>query len=256
MNSARWRRSSLSSRSRKLSECWRDLESVIRITLFIPLALCFFVNAVFSQKLAEPRLIGSWGLGSEDYGEFLYHRVEQFASYLKDDPNGKIVARLCSSSNMPVALASSDGFAYAFPGYAEQFQAPPRRIFFARWSKCESKSEQYWFVPENGSLEYDEMIPAERVRVNRLLVSYYENPNFQPAKIEFAKCLKDFIAELKNSPKTEGFIIRNMGMSDRPLNEALRQLRKEKVGEKRFQILRKRTYRSYYPEFMTVTITE
>jgi hypothetical protein len=182
--------------------------------------------------------------------------VEQFASYLKDDPNSKMVARLCSSSNMPVALAGSDGFAYEFPGYAEQFQAPPGKIFFARWSKCESKSEQYWFVPENGSLEYDEMIPAEKVRVNRLLVGDFENPNFQPAKIVFAKNVKDFIAELKNNPKTEGFIIRNMGMSDRPLNEALRQLRKEKVGEKRFQILRKRTYRSYYPEFMTVTITE
>ena len=228
----------------------------MRIIVFIPLALCISLNSAFAQKLAEPRLLGTWRPGNEDYGEFLYHRVEQFASYLKDDPNGKMVARLCSSSNMPLALASSDGFAYSFPGYAEQFQAPPGNIFFARWSKCESKSEQYWFVPENGSLEYDEMIPAEKVRVNRLLVGDFENPNFQPAKIVFAKNVKDFIAELKNNPKTEGFIIRNMGMSDRSLNDALRQLRKEKVGEKRFQILRKRTYRSYYPEFMTVTITE
>lgn len=228
----------------------------MRVILFIPFALCIFGNSVLAQKLAEPKLVGTWRLGNEDYGEFLYHRVEQFASYLKDDPNGKMVARLCSSSNMPVALAGSDGFAYEFPGYAEQFQAPPGKIFFARWSKCESKSEQYWFVPENGSLEYDEMIPAEKVRVNRLLVGDFENPNFQPAKIVFAKNVKDFIAELKNNPKTEGFIIRNMGMSDRSLNEALRQLRKEKVGEKRFQILRKRTYRSYYPEFMIVTITE
>jgi hypothetical protein len=187
----------------------------------------------------------------------MYHRVEQFAfSYLKDHPNGKMVARLCSNSNMPVALAGSDGFAYAFPGYAEQFRIPLDRMFFARWSKCERKSEQYWFVPENGGLEYDEMIPAERVRVNRLLVGYYKNPNFQPAKNEFAKYLKEFIAELKNNPKTEGFIIQNTGMSHRSLKEALRQLRNEKVGAKRFQILRKRTYRSYYPEFMTVTITE
>jgi hypothetical protein len=91
---------------------------------------------------------------------------------------------------MPVALASSDGFAYAFPGYAAQFQAPPRRIFFARWSKCESKSEQYWFVPENGSLEYDEMIPAERVRVNRLLVGYYENPTSNPRRLSSQNVLK------------------------------------------------------------------
>jgi hypothetical protein len=220
------------------------------------LFICIFVNSVIPQQPAAPRLVGTWKLGYEDYREFIYHRVEYFASYLKENPNAKMVARLCSSGNMPVALAASHGFAYAFPETTENFQVSADRVFFARWSKCESKSEQYWFVPENSGIEYDEMIAAERVRVKRLLVGYYGNPVSQPAKSEFARNLKEFIAELKNNPKSEGFIIRNTGMSNRSLKEVLRQLRREKVEEKRLQILTKRSYRSYYPEFMTVTITE
>jgi hypothetical protein len=226
---------------------WPNLD--MKTLLLVAFALCIFANSVFAQKFTEPRLVGVWRLGYEDYGEFIYHKVDYFASYLKEDPNAKMVARLCSSDNMPLALASSHGFAYAFPESAESFQVPADRMFFARWSRCESKSEQYWFLPENSSIEYDEMIPAERVRVNRLLVSSYGNP----AKRGFAKNLKQFIAELKNNPRTQGFIIRNLGMSNRTLKEALRQLRNEKV---RFQILSKQSYISYYPEFMTVMITE
>ena len=228
-----------------------------KVLFIVPFAFCIFVNSVFSQKLAEPRLVGIWKLGHEDYGEFIYHKVETFASYyLKENPNAKMVARLCSRDKMSVALVDSHGFAFNFPEYAKNLQVPADRIFFARWSKCESKSEQYWFVPENSSFEYDEMILAERVRVNRLLVGYYDNPLSQSAKGEFAKNLKEFIAELKNNPKAEGFIIRNSGMGNRNLTAALRHLRNEKIDKNRFQILRRRVYESFYPEFMTVTITE
>jgi len=224
---------------------WPTVE--MRIFLLVAFASCIFANSVVSQQLTEPRLIGVWRLGHEDYGEFIYHRVEYFSLYLKENPKARMVARLCSSDNMPLALAGSHGFAYSFPKSAENFRVPAGRMFFARWSKCENKSEQYWVLPENTSIEYDEMIPVERVRVNRLLV------NSRPAKKEFAKNLKEFIAELKNNPATQGFIIRNVGMSHRTLAEALRQLRNEKV---RFRIFSKRSYRSYYPEFMTVTIAE
>jgi hypothetical protein len=111
-------------------------------------------------------------------------------------------------------------------------------------------------VPQNSKFEYDEMISAERVRVNRSLVGYDEHPTSQPATAEFARILKEFIAELKNNPKTQGFIIRNTGVSNRNIEDVLRQVRSEKVEETRFQIVRKQIYKSYYPEFMTVTITE
>jgi hypothetical protein len=222
-------------------------------TLFI---FCFVIFA-YAQKAAEPKLVGTWRFGYDDYGEFIYHKVEAFAwSYLKENPNAKMVARLCSGEKMSVALASSDGFAFIFPAHAKAFQVPAEKIFFARWSKCESRSEQYWFVPGNDDIEYDEMVQAERVRVNRFLVGNYDNPNSPFAKSDFAKNLKEFIAELKNNPKAEGFIIRNNGMRERHLREALRQLRIEKIDKNRFQILSRRTYPSYYPELMAVTITE
>ena len=228
------------------------MRKVLFITLF---SFCICVNFAYSQKTAQPRLVGTWRPGYEDYGEFIHHKVEVFASsYLKENPNARMVARLCSSDKMSVALAGSGGFAFTFPEYAKNLQVPADRIFFARWSKCESKSEQYWFVPGDESIEYDEMVLAERVRVNRLLVSNYDDQDAQ-AKREFVKNLKEFIAELKNNPKAEGFIIRNTGMSNRYLKEALQKLRDEKVDKNRFQILRKRSYRSFYPEFMTVTIT-
>lgn len=167
-----------------------------------------------------------------------------------------MVARLCSRKSMPHALVDSEGAAITLPSIARNLEVPMDRIFFARWSKCESRSEQYWFVPENSKFEYDEMIPAERVRVNRSLVSYYENPSSQPARSEFEKILKEFVAELQNNPKTDGFIIRNTGVSNRNIEDVLRQLRNEKIEETRFQIVRKQIYKSYYPEFMTVTITQ
>ena len=165
-----------------------------------------------------------------------------------------MVARLCSSDKMPVALVNSYGFAYDFPNNAKYFNAPIDRFFFARWSKCPNKSEQYWFVPENSSFEYDEMISAEKVEVNRWLGDYYDNPISQPAENEFAENTKKFIAELKNNPKAEGFVIRNLKTKNSKLRKALQQIQNEKIDKSRFQILKKRIYESYFPEFMTVTI--
>jgi hypothetical protein len=224
-------------------------------SLLIIVALCVFGASVFAQQAAKPKLVGTWRPGFEDYGEFIYHRVEAFAFvYLKENPNAKMIARLCSQDKLPAALAASPGAPYVLPDQAKTLRAPADRMFIARWSKCQAKTEQYWFVPTNGHIEFDEMLPAERVRVNRLLVGYYANPNSEAVKREFAKKLNEFVAELKNDPKTEGFIIRNNGISNRQLEAALQQLRKEQIT--RYQIVRKREYSSYYPEFMTVTIAE
>src|SRR6185369_16288059 len=115
---------------------------------FIALFTLCIVNFAHSQKLVQTILVVTWRFGYDDYVEFIYHKVEAFAwSYLKENPNAKMVARFCSVEKMSVALASSDGFAFIFPAHAKAFQVPAEKIFFARWSKCESRSEQYWFVP-------------------------------------------------------------------------------------------------------------
>lgn len=86
--------------------------------LFITLFSCISANFAYFQKLAEPKLVGTWRVKYEDYGEFIYRKVEEFASYLKENPSAKMVARLCSRDKMSVALAGSGGFAFTFPEYA------------------------------------------------------------------------------------------------------------------------------------------
>lgn len=180
----------------------RMMNKLLFIFLFV---FCVFINSVYSQKPNEPELVGTWTIGYEDYQEFIFHKVERFAlGYLKENPNAKMVARLCSNDKMSVALADSYGFAYNFPNNAKYFNAPTDRFFFARWSKCPDKSEQYWFVPENSRFEFDEIIAADKVEVKRWLAIGYDKSSRQEAEQVFANFLKEFIAELKNNPKAEG----------------------------------------------------
>lgn len=228
-----------------------------RVLLVALLGVCVFVNFAHAQRLTEPKLVGTWWLGNEDYNEFIYHRMEVVALYdLKENPDAKMVARLCSKSKMSVALVSSPGFAYTLREYAERFEAPAGRIFFARWGKCDGRAEEYWVVPGKSRFEYDELTPIESVRVGRWLVGYYEDPSSRAAQAEFASNLSEFVAELKSDPRAEGFVISNVGTRGRGLREALRRLRAEKLGAGRFRVVKKRGYTSYHPEFMTVTVTD
>jgi hypothetical protein len=219
------------------------MKTLILITILV------FTNTVFAQTLSEPKLLGTWRLEFYDFDEFIYHKIEAVKfSYLKDNPNGKVIARICSKhKTMPQALIDSVGFAFSFPGHTKYFQIPNDKVFFARYSKCGNKSEQYWFVPENTTLDYDEIILAEKVKVNR-----YSSE----ARKEFTDNTKKFIEELKNNPKAEGFIILNIQTKNRYLQKALQQIQKEKIDKSRFQILRKKIYQTNLPEFMTVSVDE
>lgn len=221
------------------------------------LALCVFIAPAYSQKAPESVLVGTWTRGYEDYQEFIFHKVEGFAlGYLKENPNAKMVARLCSNDKISIALAESDGFAYKFPDNAIHFNAPPDRFFYARWSKCPNRSEQYWFVPENSNFEFDEIIAADKVEVKRWLATDHDKASREAAEKQFVDYLKEFIAELRSNPKAEGFIIRNLNMKERKLKDALKQIQTGKIDQRRVQIVKKRSYPNYYPEFMTVTIQE
>lgn len=227
----------------------------MKISLVIVLlTICCLVNSSYSQKIAELILVGSW-FGGEDFGEFIYHKIEEIRwNYLKENPQGKIIARLCSKSKMSVALVSSSGFAFKFLDVTRNQAISDQNVYLARSAKCGEKSEQYWFVPENTVFEYDEIILAENVEVNRLIESYHENSKSKSARNEFAENTKKFIKELQSNPKAEGFIIRNIKTRNRYFQQVLKQIKKEKIDIKRIQIVSKKIYRSYYPEFMTVTI--
>ncbi len=229
-------------------------------TLILTLvAICIITNTNYSQRIIEPKLVGRW-IGGEDFQEFIYHTIQEFNRHLQENPNGRIVARLCSKNKMSVALVTSNGGASRFPWFAERFaeniKIPVDRIFFARSSKCGKRMEEYWFVPENTTIDYDEIILAERVKVGHWLGGYYENPNSVEAKKEFADHTKQFIEELKNNPKAEGFIIRNLGTKTNYFRQALKQIQKEKIEKGRYQITRDKLYSAYFPRYMIVMIKE
>jgi len=219
------------------------------------LIICCLVNSSYAQKITEPTLAGSW-YGGEDFGEFIFHKTELLNYYLKENPNGKIVAKLCSKNRMSIALPTSNGFAFHFPLYTEIIKIPADKVYFARSSKCREKTEQYWFVPENTAIDYDEMVLAKNVKITRLLEDYYDDPDSQPARKEFADNTKQFINGLKNDPKAEGFIILNIKTKNPHFQEAMRQIRKQKLDKNRFRIVGKKRYETHFPEFMIVSINK
>ncbi len=230
--------------------------------LLITIGIIFtLVSSTFAQKLTEPKLIGTWQ-GGEDFGEFIYHKIEEIKfSYLEDYPKGKIVARICSNNKLPVALASSVGYAQNLLTHTQYFKIPSNQIYLARSAKCIGNTktkysfEQYWFIPEDKTLDTDEIVPIDNVRVERLLVDDY-NEKTKTTKTQFADLTKEFINKLKNSSKAQGFIIStsNNKNVNRNIKKATEQLSMENINSNRFQIIKKETYESYYPEFMIITI--
>ncbi len=176
----------------------------------------FHANGQIPQPKANSELVGTWTRGYDDYQEFMYHKVERFTfDYLKQNPDSRIIARLCSKKSMALALASSHGFAYGFPRYGAFFKTPSDRFYFARSSKCPDRSEQYWFVPATDKIDFDELIPADKVSVKRWITSDYDAASRRSTRKDFEAYLKEFIAEMKANPKALGFVIRNLQMNNR-----------------------------------------
>lgn len=235
------------------------MKKVLIITF---VTICCFVNFAFTQQLSKPELIGTWR-GGEDFREFLYHKTQRMAFDAKENPSNKIVARICSKDkDILLALMSSVGFAYDFLSYTQFENIPNQQVFLAISSKCVGKSskifEEYWVVPRNTNLEYDEIILAEKVNAKRFLVGNYENYESQPARKEFNGYLEQFIKNLKDNPKSEGFIVSkwNSRKTNRNIQKVLQQIRKEKIDVNRVRVVRKKTFYDLYPELFTITINK
>jgi hypothetical protein len=240
--------------------------------IFPLLPLYTSVYPASSQKLNEPKLVQVW-VGGEDYGESLDNVAGELSGYVKENPNGKAVVRICSGEKMTTALVSSVGFPFYFFEAMRSWDVPASNIYLARSALCRRKSKatfhEFWFVPQGSSLQADEIIPAERMAYTRLYVSYYKNEESPLAKKEFADKTRRFIDELKDNPAAEGFIVTTQ--SNRFINSnirrALRRIEKDDVAASRIRVVRKGIYdrhypdlekdvREHYPEFMTVTIKE
>ena len=234
---------------------------IIRFNLSKILIAVFFIFGIFnitafSQKISEAEMVGVWKKveGGGDFGEFIYHRTERLKYYLDDNPNGRIFARLCSKDKFPLAFIESYGFAYQFRNSSYIFKIPSEKIFFVRSSKCADRTEEYWFIPPNKSIQYDEIIPAENIDFTRLLGEYYEKSEYKKARNEFTENLKTFIEALKTDPQAQGFVIRNQKTKNKYFQKALQNLIKENISKDRFQLVMKNIYPSDFPEFMIVSM--
>jgi hypothetical protein len=88
---------------------------------------------------------------------------------------------------------------------------PYEKIFIARSSKCSGSEKhiynQYWFVTDKNTLEYEEIFPVNNISYKVFILYEYESKSDKQSENEFTKSVKEFINELKNNPKTEGYIV-------------------------------------------------
>lgn len=181
----------------------------ILITFFISI---FCINA-FSQKLTEPKLLGTW-IAGEDASEFMYHRIlETSVEYVKDNPDGKLIIRICSPDEFPTAFVKTPLDPLFITSYGFYNLLTSQRFSIARYSKClyENKynSSEYWFVTGGEKIEYDEILPIENFFYKEFEIYEFEETDAKNFKNEFDKNLSAFIEELKKNTKSEGFIIHN-----------------------------------------------
>lgn len=224
-------------------------------SIFVIITICFGISLYFAQEeqLTSPKLVGTWS-GGDDFDEFIWHRTEALGFYLKQDPDGKIVVRLCSKSDFPLALVSTNGFAYSFPNTLSTQEIPISKAYFSTYSQCTPRTEQYWFVPTGMNIKYDKIVPLGRVKVNRFIEDYYEKPTSQDAENEFLQNMRSFIRVLRDDPIAKGFVISNIGTLNVKLRKALRLIRAARIDRKRYQVVGKRRYSTVYPELISISV--
>jgi hypothetical protein len=205
-------------------------------TVLILILLLAFGFSVFGQKMTGPKLLGS---------------LERSQFYLKDNPEGKLIVRICGSDDFSTAFVKSAFNPLAASNYNRFTQlilVPYERIFIAKSSKCVREKNfiftQHWFVPDKNTLEYDEILPVSDIFYKDFDVDDYDVERNKYTKTaaeekQFAENIANFVAELKKDPKAEGFIrhnSRNQTMK-RNIEKVKALLEKENVGLQRVKTL-------------------
>lgn len=218
------------------------VKKIISVTVLV-LSLCF---VSFSQKLSEPKLLGNW-IGGEDPSEMLIHLVlEASASYLKENPNGNLVVRICSPDEFSTAIVKTTLNPLSIKNFnfysRHQSIFPSERIFVARSSNCAENVRfaynQYWFVPKESVLESDEIYSANDIYFNNFYVFEDEEKNVE--RITFEENINKFIKELKDDSKLEGLIVHNSKSKRMKQNieKVKKRLEAENLNLKRIKIVK------------------
>jgi hypothetical protein len=218
----------------------------------------FIFVGTFQTALGQdqkPEFLGHWIPGDDDFGEFIFHKLERFKFvYLEHNPEGKILIVLCSKHELPLALASSAGFGYSVPERAQNyFEITQTKIYFAVDGGCPVRSEYYWLIPKDLPHKYWKAVSGDKITIKRWIEDYSETPFSIAEKAEFAQRIESAIAVLKGDPKTSLFVINNLRTSRQKTVQALSQFKRGGVGGQ-VTTVTKREYRTFYPEFITVAV--
>lgn len=186
--------------------------------LFLIVAIIFTIStSALAQKLTEPKLLGTW-IAGEDPSEFLLHSVMEYSqSLLEENSEGKLIVRICSLDGFSAAFIKAPLNPLAANRYNQyRLLVPYEKIFIANSSKCMKGTKfivnQYWFVPDGNTLEYDEIYSVNNISYKNFYVSDYDFSNNKEKSLteqnkEFAENVEEFTSQLKNNPKAEGFIV-------------------------------------------------
>ncbi|MCA1624909.1 MAG: hypothetical protein LC768_11110 [Acidobacteria bacterium] len=190
------------------------------IILLITIIVAIF-SVVSAQKLTEPKLLGNW-IAGEDPSEFLLHSVMEYSqTLLEKNPEGKLIVRICSADEFSTAFIKAPLNPLAASQYNQyRLLVPYEKIFIANSSKCLEDRKfvfnEYWFVPAGNTLEYEEIFLVNSINHKNFVVDGYNFTNnklkeksMEVMNKEFEENIVEFVLELKNNPKTEGFIVHN-----------------------------------------------
>ena len=217
-----------------------------RIAL-ISIFIFVFCSSILPQKLTEPTLLGNWTAGEEP-SEFLLHRVmETSQRYLEDNPEGKLIVRICSLDNFSTSFIKAPLNPLSASNYNKyRLLVPYEKIFIANSAKRFEEREfifnEYWFVPNENTLEYDKIIPVNDISYKSFVVDDYDSDSrkdkaVEEQKKEFAENITEFINELKSNEESEGFIVyySNTKKIKRNIEKVMALLTKENVSLQRIK---------------------
>ena len=221
---------------------------MMRAVLLLITILLFGV-LVSAQKLTTPKLLGQLEGNGDDLSEFFAHQIIEPTHFaLEENTGGRLIIRVCSADEFTDALVKSPVNPVAEILFGSL--VPTEKIFIAKSSACVKTVglvfNQYWFVPENSKLEYDEIISASNISYKTIDVDDYDNERrkYKRTNIEesrFAENITEFINELKNNPEAKGYIVYNSDNKTmkRNIEKVKALLGKENISLKRVKTLRK-----------------
>lgn len=225
------------------------MEKIIKTSVLLLICL----QIINAQKLAEPKHLGNW-IAGEDPSEFLLHSVlEASELLLEDNPDGKLIIRICSKDDLATAFIKTSMNPLSVSGYNQYRQIVPyEKIYIAKYAGCLGKDNfvynQYWVVPNKSLFKYDEVISVNKIKYSNNYLEEYDHDgykskrkNYKLLTKKFDKMIEKFVDNLAENPNSKGFIIHNSKRKELKSNisKVIRALKEKGIKTRRYTVIKK-----------------